>query len=158
MDRASSLTTLLIANAMGFPGRVGPALLSDAYFGPFNTLVPLASVSGILYFGWIGIRDSGSLLAFAVLSGLVNGGTQGIAMTGIPTLTTDLSKVGTRSGMVMTIISVSCLIGPPIAGALVDVADGDYLYMQIWSGCVMIIGAGFVTASSRLRDRAIERE
>lgn len=75
-------------------------------------------------------------------------------MTGLPSLTPDLTKVGVRSGMILTIISFSCLIGPPIAGALVDAADGNYLYMQIWAGCVMILGACFVAVSSRLHHRA----
>ncbi|RYP17210.1 hypothetical protein DL765_004666 [Monosporascus sp. GIB2] len=111
MDRGASLTPLFIANAMGLPGRLVPGMLSDAYFGPFRTLVPLAITSGILYFGWIGIRDSGSLFAFAVLEGFING-------------------------------------GPPVAGALVDAADGDYLYMQIWAGSVMILGACFIQVTT----------
>ncbi|KAI1075437.1 MFS general substrate transporter [Whalleya microplaca] len=147
MDRSTSLTTLFIANALGIPGRIIPAVLSDMYFGPFRTLIPLTVGAGVLYFGWIGVRDSDSLFAFAVLSGLVNGGVQGISMAGLPSLTSDMSKVGTRSGMIMSIGSFACLTGPPIAGALVDVAEGRYLYMQIWAGCIMLLSACFVAAS-----------
>ncbi|KAI0901994.1 MFS general substrate transporter [Annulohypoxylon nitens] len=147
MSAETSLNTLFIANAVGVPGRIIPALVSDAYFGPFRTLVPLAIGSSILYFGWIGIRDESSLYVFAVLSGLVNGGVQAISMAGLPSLTKDLSKVGVRSGMIMTVGSIGCLCGPPIAGALVDAADGRFLYMQIWAGCIMLLSAFFVAAS-----------
>ncbi|KAI1469384.1 MFS general substrate transporter [Daldinia caldariorum] len=147
MEPSTSLNTLFIANAVGVPGRIIPALVSDAYFGPFRTLVPLAISASVLYFGWIGVRDPAALYVFAVLSGIINGGVQTISMAGLPSLTKDLSKVGTRSGMIMTVGSFACLTGPPIAGALIDVADGRYLYMQIWAGCIMLLSAFFVTAS-----------
>ncbi|KAI0382805.1 MFS general substrate transporter [Hypomontagnella monticulosa] len=153
MDGGTALNTLFIANAVGIPGRIIPALVSDAWFGPFKTLIPLNIGAGVLYLGWIGVRDPGSLYAFAVLSGMVNGGVQTIAMTGLPTLTSDLSKVGTRSGMIMTIGSVACLTGPPIAGALIDVAGGQYLYMQIWAALIMLFSAFFVAASWLARSR-----
>lgn len=153
MEGETSLNTLFIANAVGVPGRIIPALVSDAYFGPFRTLVPLCVGASILYFGWIGVGSESALYAFAVVSGLVNGGVQTISMTGLPTLTKDLSKVGTRSGMIMTVGSFACLTGPPIAGALIDVAGGRYLYMQIWAGCIMLLSACFVTASWLARQR-----
>ncbi|XXG96428.1 short-chain alcohol dehydrogenase [Hypoxylon texense] len=153
MEGETSLNTLFIANAVGVPGRIIPALVSDAYFGPFRTLVPLCVGASILYFGWVGVGSEGALYAFAVVSGLVNAGVQTIAMTGLPTLTKDLSKVGTRSGMIMTVGSFACLTGPPVAGALIDVAGGRYLYMQIWAGCIMFLSACFVTASWLARQK-----
>ncbi|KAI0834808.1 MFS general substrate transporter [Hypoxylon sp. FL0890] len=147
MDAKTSLNTLFIANAVGIPGRIIPALVSDAYLGPFRTLIPLNIASSILYFGWIGVQDPNSLYAFAVVSGLVNGGVQTISMAGLPSLTKDLSKVGTRSGMIMTIGSLAALTGPPLGGRLIDIADGRYLYMQIWAGCIMFLSACFVAAS-----------
>ncbi|KAI1376885.1 MFS general substrate transporter [Hypoxylon crocopeplum] len=153
MDASTSLNTLFIANAVGIPGRIIPALVSDAYLGPFRTLIPLTIGSGVLYFGWIGVQDPTSLYVFAVICGIVNGGVQTIAMAGLPTLTSDLSKVGARSGMIMTIGSFACLTGPPVAGALIDVADGSYLYMQIWAGCIMLLSACFVAASWSARSK-----
>ncbi|KAI1659576.1 MFS general substrate transporter [Daldinia decipiens] len=153
MKSTTSLNTLFIANAVGVPGRIIPALISDAYLGPFRTLVPLAISASVLYFGWIGVRDPSALYVFAVLSGIINGGVQTIAMAGLPSLTKDLSKVGTRSGMIMTVGSFACLTGPPIAGALIDVADGRYLYMLIWAGCIMLLSAFFVAASWYARSK-----
>ncbi|KAI1395244.1 MFS general substrate transporter [Hypoxylon fuscum] len=151
MKSEESLNTLLIANAVGIPSRIILGLVSDAYLGPFRTLIPLCIGASVLYFGWIGVQDRTSLYVFAVLSGIVNGGVQTIAMAGLPTLTLDLSKVGTRSGM--SIGSIACLTGPPVAGALIDVAGGRYLYMQIWAGCIMFLSACFVTASWYARSK-----
>lgn len=49
--------------------------------------------------------------------------------------------MGVRIGMVFTIISFACLTGPPIAGALIDARNGDFLYAQIFGGTVMVSGA-----------------
>ncbi|KAI0002622.1 major facilitator superfamily domain-containing protein [Xylariaceae sp. FL0662B] len=148
IDSSTSLNLLLILNALGCPGRILPALISDAFAGPFQTAVPLVFGSGILYFGWMGIGSWGSLLAFAVLFGFVNGGVQGMLMAGLPSLTTDLSKMGTRTGMILSIASVATLTGPPVAGALIDAGGGRYTYLQIWGGCSMIVSACFLIGAS----------
>ncbi|KAI1078898.1 MFS general substrate transporter [Whalleya microplaca] len=151
IDSSTSLSLLLILNALGCPGRIIPALISDAFTGPFQTVLPLVFSSGILYFGWMGIRSWASLLAFAVLFGFVNGGVQGMLMAGLPSLTTDLGKMGTRTGMILSIASVATLTGPPVAGALIEAGDGRYTYLQIWGGCSMIVSACFLLGASLTR-------
>ncbi|OTB01386.1 hypothetical protein M426DRAFT_64188 [Hypoxylon sp. CI-4A] len=153
MDAGTSLNMLFIANAVGVPGRLVPALLSDAYLGPFRTLIPLTIASSVLYFSWIAVRDVNALYVFAVICGLVNGGVQTIAMTGLPFLTKDVQKIGVRSGMIITIGSMAMLTGPPIAGALIDAMDGQYRYMQIWAGCIMLLSTCFVAASWLARSK-----
>ncbi len=147
----TSLTMLLILNGAGLPGRIIPALVSDAFLGPVGTLIPLAAASGILYFSWAAVQSLGSLFAFAVLFGVVNGGVQGMGMAGLPSLTSDLSKIGTRSGMVLSIGSIAALTGAPVAGALIQAGGGRFLYMQIWGGCSMLLGACFMAAAWRAR-------
>jgi hypothetical protein len=144
-------------NGLGLPGRIIPALLSDAYLGPFKTLIPLALGSGVLYLSWIRVHSVGGIYAIAVLFGLVNGGVQAMSMAGLPFLTADLSKIGTRSGMVLSIVSVASLTGPPIAGALIQAGGGTYLPMQIWTGCIMIIGGGLVAAARVANTRTLKR-
>ncbi|OIW33592.1 MFS general substrate transporter, partial [Coniochaeta ligniaria NRRL 30616] len=146
-DRSTSIVLLLLMNGLGLPGRIIPALVSDAYLGPFKTLIPLSVASGVLYLCWTRVDSVGGIFAIAVLFGLVNGGVQAMAMAGLPFLTADLSKVGTRSGMVLSIVSVASLTGPPIAGALIQAGGGSYLPMQICMGCIMIAGGGFVAAA-----------
>jgi hypothetical protein len=153
VDQSMSLTLLLILNASGYPGRIASALVADAYLGPLRTLAVLSLALGLLFIGWIGVRSATSLYVLAALFGFANGAAQGMIVAGLPSLTTDLNKLGTRSGMVLAVLSVAVLTGPPIAGALIEVGHGQYLYMQIWGGCSMFVGASFVVAAYCTRSR-----
>ncbi|KAB5570117.1 major facilitator superfamily domain-containing protein [Coniochaeta sp. 2T2.1] len=157
VDNSTSIVLLLLMNGLGLPGRIIPALVSDAYLGPFKTLIPLALASGVLYLSWIRVDSTGGVFAIAVLFGLVNGGVQAMSMAGLPFLTADLSKVGTRSGMVLSIVSVAALTGPPIAGALIEAGGGSYVPLQAWTGVIMIAGGGFVAAARLANRRLMKR-
>lgn len=58
----------------------------------------------------------------------------------LPALTLDLQKMGVRTGMAFSFISFACLTGPPIAGALIEKAEGGYLYLQVFGGCTLMAG------------------
>jgi hypothetical protein len=62
---------------------------------------------------------------------------------------------GTRMGMVFTIVSFAVLTGPPIAGQLIQRKDGGYLYAQVFSGTVMVIGCSFLAASRFMLSREL---
>jgi MFS family permease len=128
-------------------------LVADAYLGPLRTLVILSLVLGVLFVGWIGVKTTTSLFVLAALFGFANGAGQGMIVAGLPSLTTDLNRLGTRSGMVLAVLSLAVLTGPPIAGALIEIDHGRYLYMQIWAGCSMAVGGAFVMAAYRVRTR-----
>ena len=66
---------------------------------------------------------------------------QGLFPATLASLTTNLKKMGVRIGMVFSIISIACLTGPPLAGALIQKRQGDYLYAQMFGGTVMLCGA-----------------
>jgi hypothetical protein len=153
VDRSKSLVILLILNACGYPGRIISALIADAYLGPLRTLVILALALGVLFIGWIGVKTTTSLFVLAALFGFVNGAAQGMIVAGLPNLTTDLNRLGTRSGMILAVLSLAVLTGPPIAGALIQAGQGRYLYMQVWGGCSMLVGASFVAAAYCVRNR-----
>jgi MFS family permease len=69
-----------------------------------------------------------------VLYGFFGAGIQSLFPASCASLTTDLSKMGVRTGMCFTVVSVACLTGPPIAGALIQMNDGSYLYAQLFGG------------------------
>jgi hypothetical protein len=46
-----------------------------------------------------------------------------------------------------SIVSFAVLTGPPIAGLLIQKADGHYIYAQIFSGTTLMIGTIFVIGS-----------
>jgi hypothetical protein len=63
--------------------------------------------------------------------------------------------MGTRMGMVFTIVSFAVLTGPPIAGQLIQKKGGGYEYAQIFSGSVMLVGSGFLIAAKLATDRKL---
>jgi MFS family permease len=139
---------LYIINGMGIPGRIIPALVADRYFGGIlNTYVVLGMISGIILYCWMAVNSYGGMIAFVVCYGLIGGGVQGTALSSLPTLTTDLTKMGVRSGMVLSIVSFACLTGPPLAGALIQRDNGSYTYACAWGGTSLILGASFVIAA-----------
>ena len=78
---------------------------------------------------------------------------QGMIVAGLPSVTTDLNRLGSRSGMILAVLSIAVLTGPPIAGLLIEAWQGRYLYMQICGGCYMISGACFVAGAYHARSR-----
>ena len=131
----------MILNGAGVPGRLIPALVADRWFGAFNTLIPFVACAGILQLGWIAISSFGGFIAFVVIYGICANAVQTLFPSTLSSLTTDLTKMGVRVGMVFTIVSIACLTGPPIAGALIDLNGGEYLYAQIFGASTILLGA-----------------
>ncbi|OJD13590.1 hypothetical protein AJ78_05959 [Emergomyces pasteurianus Ep9510] len=141
LSRDKSIDLLLIMNGIGFIGRLAPNYISDYYSGPFNALIPCTLVSSILIFGWIGINGVNGLYVFSVLYGFFAAGIQSMFPASLSTLSPDLKKTGIRFGMILSIVSFSSLTGSPIAGALIQLKNGDYLYAQIFGGLSMFVGS-----------------
>lgn len=127
-------------NALGVPGRIICGLTADRLFGPVNTLIPVAFIAGVLFYCWAAVHDVASLYVFCVLYGFFGAGIQSLFPASCASLTTDLSKMGVRTGMCFSFISIACLTGPPIAGALIQMRDGGYLYAQVFGGSAFIGG------------------
>ncbi|KAL9131269.1 MAG: hypothetical protein Q9217_000756 [Psora testacea] len=144
---ADSINNLLILNGMGLFGRLIPAYFADRYFGPLNTLIPFAFITGLLLFCWTAVISEGGLVAFAVMYGLFSAGIMSLFPATLSSLTTDLKKAGVRMGMVFSVVSFANLSGPPLAGALIQKDDGDYLYAQMFAGSVMMAGCATLVAA-----------
>ncbi|KAJ5479867.1 hypothetical protein N7530_005376 [Penicillium desertorum] len=136
----TSFSILMIMNGLGLPGRLVPAYLSDRYFGPVNTFIPVSAAAAILLYCWAAIDSYGGLTAFVVIYGFFGGGVQSLFPSALASLTDEPSKAGVRIGMIFSIVSAGSLTGPPIAGALVDLHGGQYLYAQLFGGTSMMIG------------------
>lgn len=147
MEQADAINLLLIMNGVGLVGRLVPNMISDWKTGPFNSLIPCAMVAAVLLFGWIGVKDESGLYAFSVLYGFFASGIQSLFPAALTSLNSDLRKSGIRFGMVLSIVSFASLTGSPIAGALVELRDGDYLYAQIFAGISMTVGTTVLIVS-----------
>ncbi|KAL6788954.1 putative translation releasing factor RF-1 [Trichoderma sp. SZMC 28012] len=124
-SQSTSFNMLMIINAIGIPGRLVPAFLADRYFGAVNMFIPTILAAAICIFAWAGVNSITGDYIWVVFFGFFGAGIQGMFPATTAGLTKDLSKAGVRIGMIFTIISVAALTGPPLAGKLVAVADGN---------------------------------
>ncbi|KAF2234210.1 MFS general substrate transporter [Viridothelium virens] len=142
-----SISLLLIMNGVGIPARLIPNFFADRTFGPLNMVIPYCFLTGCVFFAWSGVHSRGGVYAFACAYGLVSAGIQSLFPPTLTSLTTDLTKTGVRLGMGFTIVSFACLTGPPLAGALIQDDDGQYLYAQMWAGSTMVCGGCLLVAA-----------
>lgn len=144
---AESINLLLVLNGVGVIGRIIPNHLADRYFGPMNCLIPSVVFSSLLYYCWIAVTNRAGLYGWAVVYGIVGAAIQSLFPATLSSLTTNLRMMGTRMGMVFTIVSFAVLTGPPIAGALIDAKRGEYQYAQMFAGLDLTIGCCFLVAA-----------
>lgn len=143
----TSFDMLIVLGGMGIPGRVIPAILADRYTGSLNCLIPTVLCSAILLYCWIAIDNVPAMWAFVAIFGYFGAGVQSLLPASLSSLTEDLSKMGVRTGMVFTIVGFASLSGPPIAGQLIDLRNGNYLGAQLFGGTTMVLGALFMVAA-----------
>ena len=139
---STSINILLILNGIGIPGRLLPSYFADKHTGPFNLLIPFCLASSLALFLWPLVRSAAALYAWATVYGFFVAGFQGMFPAVLTALTKDMSKVGTRNGMGFAVMGVASLVGPPIAGALVQSHAGSYVPAQVFGGAVVLAGTG----------------
>ncbi|CAI6306745.1 unnamed protein product [Periconia digitata] len=141
---STSINLLLIMNGMGLLGRLIPGFLADRLYGPLNTILPCCLATTVTLYCWTAVSSTPSLYAFASMYGFFSAGVQGLFPATLTTLTKDLSKVGTRTGMGLAFVGVATLVGPPIAGALVQRSGGSYVGAIVWGASMMAVGTGIM--------------
>ncbi|KAI0738828.1 MFS general substrate transporter [Daedaleopsis nitida] len=148
---------LSVMNAGGIAGRLLPPFLSDG-LGRFNILVPSALLSGltILVF-WPFARDLPAIMLFAAVYGFFSGAFNALIIPCIVQIS-DMSQMGTRVGVLYSIISIPALCGGPAAGAILHADGGSYLGMILLAGSAVVAGSLFLlwarcTLGRRLSDR-----
>jgi predicted MFS family arabinose efflux permease len=155
VSSSTSLTILLVMNGVGVPGRLVCGLVADRVLGPINTLTPVAFFSGVLLYSWAAVNSLAGLFVFCVIYGFFAAGVQSLFPAACASLTTDLKKMGVRTGMCFSVISVACLTGPPLAGALIQRDDGGFLFAQIFGGSAFM-GGSFTLFAARLAKNGID--
>lgn len=144
---ANSVNLLIVMNGIGVVGRLVPPFLADRYTGPANMMIPFVVLSSVALYCWPAIHSTGGLFAFATVYGLFSSAVNALFPTALSSLTTDMSKMGTRMGMIFTTIAFATLTGTPIAGALITAYGGDYLNMEMFAASLLIVGALFLVAA-----------
>ncbi|KAH8895450.1 MFS general substrate transporter [Thozetella sp. PMI_491] len=146
-----SVQLLLISNGMSIPARPIVGYVANWHVGPVNTHIITTILFSLLTFCWVAVHDRAGMYAFTVFFGLVNGVCQGMFLGSLASLTQDPEKMGTRMGMVHTLVAFSTLAGPPTAGAIIDRSGGKYTYALVWAGLVVLIASGLLMASRYAR-------
>lgn len=145
--QSTGIQLLLTMNGVGLAARVLPNFVAEKFTGPLNLIIPYTIATGIVFFSWMAVDEISSLWAWAVVQGVANAGIQALFPVVLTSLTDDPKKMGVRSGMGFTAAGFAVLIGPPIAGALVERMNGSYVGLQIFGGATMGLAAGFQMAA-----------
>jgi len=131
-------------SAVGITGRLIPPWLADRFFKPLRTLVVLTLLSSVNVFAWSAVRSTAGLAVWVVAYAFTANAVQTLFTAAMTEVTSDLTKLGVRIGMVFTIVSFACLAGPPIGGCLVDYGHGDFLYAQLFAAASMLVGGSLI--------------
>ncbi|KAF8192335.1 MFS general substrate transporter [Mycena galopus ATCC 62051] len=140
---------LAVMNAGGVVGRIAPAYMSDR-LGRFNLIAPAALFSGLLcVLFWIFTRSLVSLMLFAAAYGFTSGAFISLVTPCVAQIS-DIRQIGSRIGLLYTIMSFPSLAGGPVAGALLQAGKGQYTGMILFAGLTVIAGS-FLIFAARLR-------
>ncbi|KAH0848772.1 hypothetical protein AYO21_09868 [Fonsecaea monophora] len=140
LELAQYLVSIL--NAGSVFGRTLPGLLGDRV-GRFNVMTVFCTLTAILILAvWIPATSNAGQLVFAPLFGFASGAAIGLT----PALIAQVSpirEIGVRTGTVFAAGSIGALTGSPIGGALITRDHGGFLYLQLFGGCVCLVGCFF---------------
>ncbi|KAJ5326484.1 uncharacterized protein N7506_009586 [Penicillium brevicompactum] len=143
-----SLLLLILMNGVGIPSRIVSAFVADRWLGAVRTCIAVSIPCGIAILGWIGVHTHTSMFVWATVYGLlVNCAQSQLPAANAYFGSKDPERSGTRVGMITTINSIPLLTGPYIAGQLIALRGGDYLYAQLFGGICILTGALFVVGS-----------
>ncbi|KAL2157028.1 hypothetical protein VTH06DRAFT_7950 [Thermothelomyces fergusii] len=142
---APYLVTLL--NAGSIPGRIIPNALADRY-GSMNLMIACSSACAVLAFGWLGIRDLGGAVAYALLYGVFSGGVVSLMPSVIVGLSPDMGRVGARMGMGFLVMGIAILVGTPIAGAILGSEENpEWLGTRLYSAFGLLVATALFCTS-----------
>ena len=126
---------LVILNLVAIPGRIIPSVVADR-IGAILTFSGICCVTAIVDFYWIAVTTKQGNIAFSVLYGFFSSSVVTLSPVVLSSITDDLSTIGTRLGCVAVLKGVASLIGPPIAGAILD-RSHSYLGVQLFTAVSM---------------------
>lgn len=128
---------LPILNASSIPGRIIPSFVADKV-GSLDTYVVVCALSSASVFYWISVTNAAGNIAFAVLYGFWSGSVVSLGSVVLTSITPDMSRLGTRLGMVSILKGIGSLIGPPISGAILK-STGKYIGIQLFAACGIML-------------------
>ncbi|GJF00222.1 MFS general substrate transporter [Phanerochaete sordida] len=155
--RATAFYVLAALNGAGTLGRLVPACAADRA-GRFNVLVPAAAAAGVAVLaGWPLAHGLGGCVAFAAVFGFASGAFNALVVPCVAQIS-DVRHIGTRIGLLYSVLAFPSLAGEPAAGALLRAAHGSYIGMIVFSGATVLLGSFFfLWVRLRLDSRLLAR-
>ena len=148
-----SFYLLSITNACSIVSRLSTPLLQRR-FSAIQVLFIMCVLGGILVWSWISITSFGGFVTFCVFWGLFSGPMAVLPVTAVADLSPSLNVVGARMGMMSATSAIGILIGSPIAGAVSNPTEGDFLGGQAYSATCLFAGAVLVGVTVWLLEMA----
>jgi len=128
---------MTISNTGAVFGRLGAGFLGDI-IGPMNVLILYGFLSAIVTFIWpTAMKAKGPAIVISLFYGMFSGGFEGYMAVPAAYMAKS-GEVGQLIGTMLTISGVAQLIGPPIAGALIDTPGGFYTVAGYSGGVVVL--------------------
>ena len=124
------------------------SILLTQRIGAFNLFIPRTIIAAALIFVWVSISQQGSFVTLVILYGFFTGSLLSSVPMLVSMLTEEASEINLRLCMASFISSFGVLLGPPIAGSLLQVEPPKYLHAQLFAG-VMLTGSGLCLALAR---------
>lgn len=132
-------------------GRFSSGFISDKA-GRFNVFITSCYLAGILILAmWVPVSDSmpnvsAVSIAFAVLFGIFSGGYISL-MASLVAAISPMEEIGYRNGLTFLFSSVGGLVTSPIAGAILEAGDGNWIGLKTFAGVFMVAGTTFILAT-----------
>ncbi|TBU55768.1 MFS general substrate transporter [Dichomitus squalens] len=134
---------LSVMNAGGILGRLAPPVLSDS-LGRYNIIVPCAFLTGLsMLVFWPFATSLTAIMLFAAVYGFFSGAFNALIIPCVAQIS-ELREIGTRVGVLYSIISFPALCGGPAAGAILKSEGGSYLGMILLGGTSVVAGSLFL--------------
>ncbi|RAH76811.1 putative MFS transporter [Aspergillus japonicus CBS 114.51] len=145
LDVDLSNDLVAIMNAGSFAGRLLTGALANR-IGRFNGLVLAAAISGVLILCWRAVDSKGSMIVFALLFGFFSGAVIGLFTATVAMTAPRPNVMGSYMGMALGVLSLACLTGTPITGAMIN-RSGGYEAAIVFAGVSALVGAGVIAVA-----------
>ncbi|KAI1458810.1 MFS general substrate transporter [Annulohypoxylon moriforme] len=145
-------------NASSLVGRVALSWLAK-YVNPLNIWQSNILAACVLLFCWSSVGNLPGMIVFVILYGFQVGGLIALITSCVRAICPDPDVIGARLGLVEAFQGVGFLVGPPIAGAILETPSG-YLGVSIFCGTLyfaLFLAVGFFTWRQFFGMPAVER-
>lgn len=143
---ASALLTkyiVAILAACSVVGRLSMFLWAKI-FGPLNSTGIFSFFCGVTIYTWAAVNSEAGLICFTLFCGYFTGVINAFPPCVIPLLTTDVTRLGVRFGMVFFGVGTAVLFSIPVTGGVLGTTFDQYSHVAILCGSFLMAGSALL--------------